>query len=161
MKKRRTPHGKENAIQKPGHPDTNTARDGPVFLMRWRGIWGKLPPKSSVRLETEDAAKIVRANGNVTYSRNRPWWGMEPYMISCICPDRSTAKGGKSRRSCTYTTCISKFLPLYYIYYIPPQSLPEEADQRSAIHPRPPKPRTNPNGQAPRLAQTKTHIPFS
>lgn len=86
MKKHRSPHGKENAIQKPGHPATNTARDDPVFFDGWRGIWGKLPPKSFVKLETADAAEIVRASGNVTYSRNRPWWGMEPYMFPASAP---------------------------------------------------------------------------
>ncbi len=131
MKKHRSPHGKENAIQKPGHPDTNTARDDLVFFDGWREIWGKLP------------LKIVRvSDGAVLDSRIAPTGG-----------DRRQRRG-KSRRSCTYTTWISRFLPLY-TYYMSPQSLPAKADQRSAIHPRPPNPRTTPNGQAPRFAQTK------
>ena len=78
--------------------------------------------------------------------------------------EETDGKGWKSRRSCTCTTCISKFL-LLYILYTPCRHSPQKPNQGLPNHPgqpskNTPNPRTNPNWQSPGFAQTKSHIPY-
>ena len=149
MKRCRTPHGKENAIQKPGHPDTKTARDDPVFLMGGGG-YGENCRRNRSCVGRQTPPKIVRESGNVMYSRNRPWWGMEPYMISAS-PRQIDGKC-ESQVGAVPVPPASANSYHYIICTIYPRNLsPQKPNQGSAIHPVPPIQEQTPMGKPPDL----------